>query len=110
MSSATEREGCVSFNWIATWSGSADQPGPPAWRNRMTMSWSEQLTRKYSWRKRSVLPASVESSGYSTRVRDSARTFWITAPAKSPWENSAKSKDEGAAAAQSRSVLTARAP
>ena len=28
ISSATDSDGCVSFNWMATWSGSADHPGP----------------------------------------------------------------------------------
>ena len=74
------------------------------------MSCSEQLTMKYCCRKRSARPASVESSGYSTRVSDSAATFCSTAPAKSPCENSAKSNDSGAAAAQSRSVLMQWAP
>ena len=70
----------------------------------------EQLTMKYCCSNLKARPASVESSGYSTRVRDSAATFWMTAPAKSPCENSAKSNDCGAAAAQRRSVLMQRAP
>ena len=62
MSSATESAGCVSFICTATRSGSVDQS--EVWRmKRATMSCSEQLTRKYCCRNRSVRPASVESSG-----------------------------------------------
>ena len=109
ISSATESDGCVSFNWIAACRGRSFH-GSPLWRKRATTSWSEQLTRKYSWRKRSVRPAAVESSGYRTRVSDSASTLSMTAPTKSPCENSAKSNVSGAAAAHSRSVLAQGAP
>ena len=109
ISSATDSAGWVSFICTATRSGSCVQS---AWlfRNRATMSCSEQLTMKYCCRNRSTRPASVESSGYSTRVSDSAATFCSTAPAKSPFEKSPKSNDSGAAAAHSRSVLMHSAP
>ena len=82
----------------------------PVLKNRAQMSCSEQLTRKYCCTKRSTRPASVESSGYSTRVTDSAATLSMTAPAKSPCENSLKSKERGAEAAHSLRVLTQLAP
>ncbi len=50
-SSGTASAGCVSFIWIATFSGSALQSEFVFWKRR-TRSASEQATRKYSWRKR----------------------------------------------------------
>ena len=96
ISSGTAIAGCVSFNWIATLSGSAAQSFPRR-RNRATMSASEQRTRKYSWRNRSDRPRGVESSGYRTRVTDSASIWSDTAPKKSPPLNSPKSKTSGVA-------------
>src|SRR6266478_3972081 len=86
---------------MATLSGSVLQSVLPC-RKRRTRSASEQATRKYSCTKRSPCPMLVESSGYSTRVRDSAVSVSATAPTKSPRLNSWKSKKSGAVAAQTR--------
>ena len=94
ISSGTAIAGWVSLSWMATLSGSAGQSLPRR-RNRATMSASEQATRKYSWRNRSDRPRGVESSGYRTRVTDSARIWSDTAPKKSPPLNSPKSKTSG---------------
>jgi hypothetical protein len=73
------------------------------------MSDSEQATRKYSCAKRNTRPRSVESSGYSTRLRFSARSAGAGAT-KSPLLNSLKSNDSGALRAHSRSVLIVLPP
>jgi len=52
----------------------------------------------------------VESSGYRTRVRDSAASRSASALTNSPPLNAWKSKDSGAAAAQRRSVLMVLPP
>ena len=57
-------------------------------RKRRTRSASEQATRKYSCTKRSPCPMLVESSGYNTRVSDSASSVSASAPTKSPLLNS----------------------
>src|ERR1700730_12467073 len=83
--------GCVSFSWIAILSGSCPQ-SVLLRRNRRTRSVKEQATRKYSCMKRSACPILVESSGYSTRVNDSAASRPAKAATKSPLLNSWKSK------------------
>ena len=55
ISSGTAMVGCVSFSWIATFSGSVLQSVLRR-RNRRTRSASEQATRKYSCTKRSACP------------------------------------------------------
>ena len=55
MSSGTAIAGCVSFSWIAIFSGNALQ-SLFVCRKRRTRSASEQATRKYSCRKRSPVP------------------------------------------------------
>ena len=55
-------------------------------------------------------PMVVESSGYSTRVRDSAASRSASALTNSPLLNAWKSNDSGAAAAHSRSVLIVLPP
>ena len=57
-------------------------------RKRRTRSASEQATRKYSWTKRRAWPMLVESSGYSTRVMDSASSVRPARSTKSPPLNS----------------------
>ena len=89
---------------MATFSGKATHIFL-ARRKRATMSASEQQTRKYSWTKRNAWPATVESSGYNTRVTVSAAIRSTMAPTKSPELNSPKSKKSGEVADQSRSVL-----
>ena len=109
MSSGTARAGCVSLSWMATFPGSAFQSALVR-RKRRTRSASEQATRKYSCTNRSACPMLVESSGYRTRVRDSAASRSASALTNSPPLNAWKSKDSGAAAAQRRSVLIVLPP
>ena len=71
INSGTAIVGCVSLSWMATFSGSVFQSALLR-RKRRTRSASEQATRKYSCTKRSPCPMLVESSGYRTRVSDSA--------------------------------------
>ena len=89
INSGTAIVGCVSLSWMATFSGSVFQSALLR-RKRRTRSASEQATRKYSCTKRSPCPMLVESSGYKTRVSDSAVSVSATAPTKSPLLNSLK--------------------
>src|SRR5580698_2816656 len=88
ISSATLSAGWVSFICTAALSGSADQFRLPLEKKRAQISCSEQLTKKYYCKKHNTRPASVEPSGESTRVTESAAISSSTAPAKSPCENS----------------------
>ena len=79
MSSATAIDGCVSFIWIANFSW--NRSGGIFWILQMrSMSCSEQDTKKYCCSSRSSLPRACSSFGYSTLVRFSLATFWLTAP------------------------------
>lgn len=62
-------------NRSANWRGWA-----PVRSRRRSMSWSEQVTKKYCCCRRNCLPASGSSLGYSTLVIVSERTAASTAP------------------------------
>jgi len=79
-------------------------------RNRRTRSANEHATRKYSCTKRSACPMLVVSSGYRTRVIDSAASRSARALTNSPALNAWKSNMLGAAAAHRRSVLIVLPP
>ncbi len=67
ISSATDKLGCVSFIWMATLDGNSSNLSPCWLRKRRMMSPIAQATRKYSCTRRSSLPLTTESEGYSTR-------------------------------------------
>ena len=63
MSSGAASVGCVSFIWIATFSGSASQSALPRSLKRARMSCTDAEHSMYCWLRRSALPSRVPSPG-----------------------------------------------
>jgi starch phosphorylase len=79
ISSATAIDGWVSLSCTANFSWKRSG-GIFCTRLMRSMSCSEQATKKYCCSRRSSLPLTCSSFGYSTLVMFSEVTFWFTAP------------------------------